>query len=120
MRQLATALLLLLFFTRALHAGDHGFRPIFDGSTLNGWDGKPGLWSARDGILQGQSHVLLVANSFLIYQRPVRDFDLKFQVRLSNGNSGLQYRSRVISQWIVSGYQCEIANEPGKAGFLYE
>ena len=115
------ALLLLVGLVVNGRAADPGFHPIFDGSTLKGWDGEPGLWSAGGGILQGQSHGLLFANSFLIYRGGTpRDFDLKFQVRLTNGNSGLQYRSRIIGPWTVSGYQCEIANEPGKAGFLYE
>jgi hypothetical protein len=121
MQRFLSAFVTLLLLAGAGWAGEPGFRSIFDGSTLNGWEGKPGLWSAEQGILRGQSHGLLVANSFLIYRgAPLRDFDLKLQVRLTNGNSGVQYRSRIISQWMVSGYQCEIANEPGKAGFLYE
>jgi hypothetical protein len=40
------------------------------------------------------------------------------------GNSGIQYRSQHVkgskeNAWVVSGYQAEVANEPGRAGFLY-
>ena len=120
MRLLGTALLFLLLALRA-PAIEPGFRPIFDGSSLNGWSGNPDYWSAQDGVLKGESHGLLLSNTFLIWRGGMlKDFDLKLKVRLTNGNSGIQYRSREIGRWVVGGYQAEIANEPGKAGFLYE
>ncbi|HEV7404033.1 MAG TPA: DUF1080 domain-containing protein [Chthoniobacteraceae bacterium] len=120
MRLLATALCFLLLALRTPKM-EPGFRPIFDGSTLEGWSGNPDYWSARDGILKGESHGLLLSNTFLIWRGgTLKDFDLKLKVRLTNGNSGIQYRSRDIGRWVVGGYQAEIANEPGKAGFLYE
>jgi hypothetical protein len=119
-RILATALFLLLLALPA-PAIEPGFRPIFDGSSLNGWEGNPEYWSAKDGVLKGESHGLLLSNTFLIWRGgKLGDFDLKLKVRLTNGNSGIQYRSREIGRWVVGGYQAEIANEPGKAGFLYE
>ena len=96
------------------------FEPIFNGRDLSGWDGKPGLWSVDRGVLRGQSSIML-GNSFLTWKGgTVRDFVLRAKVRLVNGNSGIQYRSRDLGGWVVSGYQAEIANEPGAAGFLYE
>src|SRR5215207_6178443 len=113
MRQLATALFLLLLSLHA-PAAEPGFRSIFDGSSLNGWSGNTEYWSAKDGILKGESRGLLLSNTFLIWKGGVlRDFDLKLKVRLTNGNSGVQYRSREIGRWVVAGYQAEIANEPG-------
>jgi hypothetical protein len=120
MRLFVTALFLLLVAAR-VPAIEPGFRSIFDGSSLNGWEGNPDYWSAQDGILKGESHGLLLSNTFLIWRGGTPgDFDLKLKVRLTNGNSGIQYRSRDIGRWVVGGYQAEIANEPGKAGFLYE
>jgi hypothetical protein len=49
----------------------------------------------------------------------VKDFELKVKFRIQNGNSGIQYRSRDLGDWVVSGYQAEIENKPGKVGFLY-
>lgn len=120
MRLLASALSLFLL---ALHvsAGEPGFRAIFDGNSLTGWSGNPDYWSAKDGILKGESHGVLLSNTFLIWRGgTLKDFDLKLKVRLTNGNSGIQYRSREIGRWVVGGYQAEVANEPGAAGFLYE
>jgi hypothetical protein len=30
-----------------------GLMPIFDGTTLNGWDGNPAIWSVKDNALHG-------------------------------------------------------------------
>ncbi len=32
-----------------------GFRSLFDGKTLAGWDGDPRLWSVQDGCITGQT-----------------------------------------------------------------
>ena len=33
---------------------DHeGYISLFDGKTLDGWDGKPGLWRVEDGVIVG-------------------------------------------------------------------
>jgi hypothetical protein len=30
-----------------------GFRPLFNGKDLTGWDGNPELWSVEDGAIVG-------------------------------------------------------------------
>ena len=78
---------------------DHtGFTQIFDGNTLNGWDGAPEIWHAENGTIVGQSTAEKPSGTtFLIYRgsQPA-DFDLKFEMKLEgdSGNSGIQYRSR--------------------------
>jgi hypothetical protein len=42
------ALLLLLSSLAAF--AEEGFRPLFNGKNLDGWDGDPRLWSVRDGM----------------------------------------------------------------------
>ena len=32
-----------------------GFQPLFDGKSLNNWDGNPKFWSVRDGAIVGQT-----------------------------------------------------------------
>lgn len=78
---------------------DHsGFTQIFDGSTLNGWDGAPEIWSVQDGAIVGQSTTAKPSGTtFLIYRgSEPADFDMKFEMKLEgdSGNSGIQYRSR--------------------------
>ena len=107
--------------------------PMFDGRTLNGWDGDPRLWSAKDGVIRGETTKENAAkgNTFLIWKETEPgDFELRLTFRLDPnktgvGNSGVQYRSKHLSDqretndWVLSGYQAEIANLPGKDGFLY-
>lgn len=101
--------------------------PLFNGKDLSGWDGDPNLWSVRNGAIHGETtkdHPTH-GNTFLIWTGgTVSDFELRLSVRIHHGNSGIQYRSKHLdrtkpNRWIVSGYQAEVANEPGRAGFLY-
>ena len=49
-----TKLLLALLSTASLaFAAEEGFKPLFDGKTLTGWDGNPKLWSVKDGAITG-------------------------------------------------------------------
>lgn len=117
------AALCALAFTPLLTAADAEFRPIFNGRDLTGWDGDARFWSVRDGAIRGETALgrMTVANTFLIWRGgTLKDFALKLKVRIRNGNSGVQYRSRDLRKWVVAGYQAEIDNAPGKSGFLYE
>jgi len=99
-----------------------GFVSIFDGKTLEGWDGDPRLWSVQDGALRGQTTAENPAhgNTFCVWRGGrLRDFILKIKFRIQNGNSGIQYRSKEHKKWRINGYQAEVENKPGKVGFLY-
>ncbi len=101
-----------------------GFRLIFDGRTLDGWDGNPKLWSVRGGAIVGETTKENPAkgNTFLIWRGgTAADFELRFQFRLTGGNnSGVQYRSRDLGNWVVGGYQYDINTGPEHMGKLYE
>lgn len=76
---------------------DHaGYISLFDGKTLKGWDGQPGVWSVEDGAIVGVSTKEKVAgNTFLVYHGvEAKDFDMKFEIKVEwGGGSGIQYRS---------------------------
>jgi hypothetical protein len=80
-----------------LDFADHtGFASLFDGKTLNGWDGMPGVWSVEDGAIVGVSTKDRNAgNTFLVYHGvEAKDFDLKLEIKVEwGGGSGVQYRS---------------------------
>src|SRR5438876_12077194 len=98
------AALILVSTLLCAAAQELGFVPIFDGKTLNGWDGDPRLWSVRDGIIVGSTEgVTLDANSFLITKRDYLDFTLRAEVKLRNHNSGIQLRSEALPNWVVRG-----------------
>jgi hypothetical protein len=81
----------------AMDFADHaGYVSLFDGKTLKGWDGRPGVWSVQDGAIVGVSTKDRVAgNTFLVYHGiEARDFDLKLEIKVEwGGGSGVQYRS---------------------------
>ena len=92
---------------------DDGFVLLFDGESLTGWDGDPRLWSVSDGAIVGSSDDHSVeTNTYLIYEQPFADFILRLDVRLRNGNSGIQFRSRHIPGpgWVVHGYQADLSD----------
>jgi hypothetical protein len=76
---------------------DHtGYVSLFDGKTLTGWDGRPGVWSVQDGAIVGESSKEKNAgNTFLVYKPfQAHDFDLKLEIKVElGGGSGIQYRS---------------------------
>ena len=56
----------------AQQENNDGFESIFDGKTLNGWDGDTAYWHVENGSIVGQETTetapLLKANTFLIWQ----------------------------------------------------
>jgi hypothetical protein len=57
-----------------------GFEPIFDGKTLDGWEGDPKYWRVEDGCLVGEvtPETLLKQNTFIIWRKGnPKDFELK-------------------------------------------
>ena len=124
-------LLLPLLLAPFAFAADPGFKSIFNGKDLSGWEGLPGYWSVRDGALTGQTTAEkpLKSNTFLIYKdsQPA-NFELRVQFRLTAqnpqgfGNSGIQYRSKVVDAagFVVAGYQADLDTTGKYAGMLYE
>ena len=113
------AILLVLLATFGL-AQEAGFHPLFDGKTLNGWEGDPRLWRVENGELIGSTEgVTLQANSFLIHENQFGDFHLKLQVKLRNHNSGVQFRSERFPNWVVHGLQADMA-EGNWWGSIYD
>ena len=102
-----------------------GFKPIFDGRTLTGWDGDPKLWRVENGNIVGETTAATMPkqNSFLIWRGgSPADFELKAQYRLGAVNSGIQYRSIELPdiRWAMKGYQADIDAEERFTGQIYE
>ena len=80
-----------------------GFVQIFDGSTLNHWDGDPATWRVEDGAIVGESTAEKPRNnSYISYHgEEAKDFDLKLEIKVEKGGgSGIQYRSSVGKPWL--------------------
>ncbi len=106
--------------------GNAGFVPIFDGKTLNGWDGDTTFWRAENGEIVGETTTekVVKVNNFLIWRGgKVKDFELKVEFKLSGTNSGIQYRSvemPEIGRWVLKGYQADMDFTNGFTGNLHE
>ena len=55
----------------ALADDEAGFKPIFNGQNLDGWDGNPKFWSVKDGAISGQTTAEnpTKGNTFLIWRQ---------------------------------------------------
>ena len=116
----------LLVFTLSLSttlADDSGFTSIFDGKTLNGWDGNPKLWSVQDGAITGATtdEDPIKYNQFLTWaQGEVDDFELKLEYKIKKGNSGIQYRSfKLPKDYSIGGYQADFEAGTTYSGINY-
>jgi hypothetical protein len=110
---------LLLFWSLAAFAED-GFRPLFNGRNLDGWDGDPRLWSVRGGVIVGSTDgASITHNSFLISKQSFGNFILRAECKLRNHNSGIQFRSEALPEWVVRGYQADMAPD-NYWGNIYE
>lgn len=96
---------------------------IFDGKTLEGWKGNDAFWSVKDGAITGQTtkENPTKGNTFLIWQGgEIGDFELKLKFKIIGGNSGVQYRSTDMGNFVVGGYQADIEAGDRYIGILYE
>jgi len=99
---------------------EEGFRPLFNGKNLDGWDGDPRLWSVRDGMIVGSTeNAKLTHNEFLVSKQSFGNFVLRVECRLRNHNSGIQFRSEALPEWVVRGYQADMAQD-NYWGCIYE
>ncbi len=97
-------------------------RPLFDGKTLEGWEGNRDVFRVVDGAIVGGSLEKRVPrNEFLCTTQEYADFELraKFKVVGKGANAGIQFRSqRVPNHHEVSGYQADLGD--GWWGCLYD
>ncbi|MBI5688759.1 MAG: DUF1080 domain-containing protein [Verrucomicrobia bacterium] len=99
---------------------------LFDGRTLEGWEGDPKWWRVQDGCLTGGSTTEKIPhNYFLATKRSFENFELRLQIKLTGDpktgfiNSGVQIRSiRVPNNTEMAGYQVDAGD--GWWGKLYD
>ena len=136
-RRVALAPLFAFVLTTSLAAQQHpsdnqdgsGFKQIFDGKSLGGWDCNTDFWRVENGAIVGESKIdhQPKQNIFCIWRggQPA-NFELRLQYRLTginDGNSGIQYRSIErpdIAKWVLQGYQADIDLKQTYTGQIYE
>ena len=119
--KLRTSLLALLALASTAAAED---KNLFNGKDLTGWKGLD-FWSVEDGVITGRTtkEKPTKGNTFLVWQGgEVGDFEFTFKYKIVGGNSGVQYRSKVVDEkaFVVSGYQADFEAGKTYSGILYE
>jgi putative membrane-bound dehydrogenase-like protein len=123
MRLLHLSLLAVLFFLSIAHAAPVS---LFDGKTLDGWEGDLQWWSVKENAITGGSTTQKIPhNFFLATTRSYHNFDLHLKIKVTGDpatgmiNSGIQLRSlRVPNHTEMSGYQVDAGE--GWWGKLYD
>ena len=97
---------------------------LFDGKTLNHWEGDPKLWRVEGGLIIGGSLKETVThNDFLASTERYTNFVLRLKFKLTGTgfvNSGVQIRSeREPNSPEMAGYQCDLG-DPTWWGSLYD
>jgi hypothetical protein len=125
MKKIITTMVLASFvFAGQAVAAENGFKTIFDGKTLKGWNGNPKFWSVKDGAMTGQTTKdnPTKGNTFIIWEGKTGNFDLRLDYKIIGGNSGIQYRSFKADgpdEWRIGGYQADFEAGDTYSGICY-
>lgn len=88
-------------------AAEEGFTSLFDGKTLNGWQGDTDGYAAQDGLL-----VCLPKGGNLLSAKEYSDFVIRFDFRMeSGGNNGLAVRSPITKKVSFEGIEIQILDD---------
>ncbi len=98
---------------------------LFDGKSLQGWEGAPGLWSVEDGAITGEikDKTSLDHNEWIFWNGEVSDFELEVEYRIAGGpsaNSGIQVRSQREPNGAAAGLQCDLDDGKEWLGRIYD
>lgn len=117
-----TAILLLGLLLPPGADREEGFVRLFDGKTLDGWEGNKKMFRVEDGaIVGGTLKERIPHNDFLTHKKEFGDFELRLKFKLlgEGVNAGVQVRSRRIpNHHEMIGYQADLGD--GYWGALYD
>jgi len=91
---------------------EEGFVSLFDGKTLNGWQGSVNGYTAEDGMLVCQKH----GGGGLFTTKEYGNFAFRFEFKLeSNGNNGVGIRTPLGCNPAYCGMEIQILDDSGSA-----
>jgi hypothetical protein len=111
---------------RRIATDAEGFRSLFDGTSLAGWEGDAKFWRVEGGSLVGESTAQnpCTRNTFLLWRGgPIADFELRLRFRITgspDANSGVQFRAQDLGGFDVAGYQADIDLAGRYSGTLHD
>ncbi len=100
--------------------GKYDWQPMFDGSTLEGWQANdhPESWTAKEGSIIGDGP----ASHLFYMRRQCVNCEFKAEVRINHGgNSGMYFRT-AFGKGFPKGYEAQVDNthrDPVRTGSLY-
>ena len=119
-----TLLIAILISCNAVGQNGGKTEKLFNGKDLSHWRGDSRVWSVENGCIKGETteDLVIEQNTFLIHDMTVSDFELTFEYKIIGGNSGVQYRAKVINEdkFIIGGYQADMEAGIQYSGILYE
>jgi len=130
-RSINIILVLLISFnscktSNTAHQTKNDFVQIFDGKSLQDWEGDSTYWRVENGCMVGEvtAATILKRNSFIIWRGGLtKDFEIKVDYLVSaGGNSGINYRSEEVKDvpHALRGYQADIDGANLYTGQNYE
>jgi hypothetical protein len=96
------------------------WKPIFDGTSLEGWKANehPEAWTVKDGAIRGDGP----AGPLFYMGEICRNCEFKAAVRINHGGSSGMYFRAAAGPGVPKGYQAQIDNtntDPVRTGSLY-
>ncbi|HCK70471.1 MAG TPA: DUF1080 domain-containing protein, partial [Planctomycetaceae bacterium] len=91
---------------------EDGFVSLFDGKSIENWNGNKKIFRVENGtIIGGSLEERIPNNEFLSTSKKYGDFELRLQAKLigEGKNAGVQFRTkRIPNHHEVIGYQCDM------------
>jgi hypothetical protein len=107
------ALMLAVVIGTIAHADEA--KSLFDGKTLEGWEGNTKMFRVHEGaIVAGTLKEKIPRNEFLCTKKEYENFELRLKVKaIGDGvNAGVQFRTkRIPDHHEVIGYQADVGDE---------
>ncbi|NLN93649.1 MAG: DUF1080 domain-containing protein [Candidatus Hydrogenedens sp.] len=118
-------ILLTLFLSGTTQGEENGFISLFDGKSLEGWEGKEGAWYIEDGALTAESTAdKPCPEAHYLYWKDGEpgNFILRCSYKIAGdgGNSGVHFRSEERPDWDIWGYQADIEKGFEWTGCLFQ
>ena len=103
-----------------------GFKAIFDGKSLAGWDGDPGFWRVENGAMVGESTPEKVVKPNTFMSGAVAHLATSSSRSSSHWSAATPACSTAsvempeVAKWVLKGYQADIDFNNQYTGMLYE
>jgi hypothetical protein len=93
---------------------------LFDGKTLEGWEGYEKIWSVKDGVIVGKNTEEVKASTYLVTKKKFKDFLLKSKVKLVDGGPGDMHSGIAVWGRIIPKDEIPKGQDPANFTYTYQ